>query len=281
MEEVQAATTEKGKAPRLTWQDDEVRALGEAWVDCSQQAETGTNQTTNVFKVKVWQSWCRRMGKMYHNPNSLYSKWRTCNKGAMEFQWCHGEVERQRQSGVNGDDVMAKARLLYQAQYGSQFNQEVFWRAVKDYEKWRELESFDQFVIHLAKKHKVSESTQSPSSEPSVGFNLNYDPPQPMGRDEAKRKKRGKGIATSTTSTNSSVHEDLLALSDNVDTYKEAQKIKENAEKVKESNLKIKEKMQLRKIIQQDISNKTGFEYELAMEMKRDAARQLGYHINE
>ncbi|KAL4579787.1 hypothetical protein LXL04_015952 [Taraxacum kok-saghyz] len=50
---------------------------------------------------------------------------------------------------------------------------------------------------------------------------------------------------------------------------------------VKESNLKIKEKMQLRKIIQQDISNKTGFEYELAMEMKRDAARQLGYHIND
>ncbi|MEX5523484.1 hypothetical protein, partial [Bacillus cereus] len=75
---------------------------------------------------------------------------------------------------------MAKARLLYQAHYGSQFTQEVFWRAVKDYEKWRELDSFDQFVIHLPKKHKISES---PSSEPSVGFNLNYDPPQPMSRD--------------------------------------------------------------------------------------------------
>ena len=101
-----------------------------------------------------------------------------------------------------------------------------------------------------------------------------------MGRDEAKRKKRGKGQTTS-TSTNSRVHEDLLALSGNVDTYKEGQKIKENAEKMKESNLKIKKNMQLRKIIQQDISGKTGFEYELAMEMKRDAARQLGYHINE
>ncbi|KAL4581981.1 hypothetical protein LXL04_006517 [Taraxacum kok-saghyz] len=83
------------------------------------------------------------------------------------------------------------------------------------------------------------------------------------------------------TSTNSSVHEDLLALSGNVETYKEAQKIKENAEKMKEANLKIKEKMQLRKIIQQDISGMTGFKYELVMEMKRVAARQLGFHINE
>ncbi|KAL4592335.1 hypothetical protein LXL04_005326 [Taraxacum kok-saghyz] len=162
---------------------------------------------------------------------------------------------------------MTVERLLYQAQYGSQFTQDVFWRAVKDYEKWRELESFDQFVIHLAKKHKVSES---PSSEPSVqGFNLNYDPPQPMGRDEAKRKKRGKSIATSTTSTNSSVQEEILALSGNVETYKEAHQIKDSA-------LKIKEKMQLRKIIQEDISNKTGFKYELALEMKKDAARQFG-----
>ena len=168
--------------------------------------------------------------------------------------------------------------LLYQTQYGSQFTQEVFWRAVKDYEKWRELDSFDQFVIHLAKKHKVSES---PSSEPSVGFNLNYDPPQPMGRDETKRKKRGKNIATSTTSTHSSVQEEMLTLSGNVETYKEAQQIKENAEKMKESNLKLKEKIQLRKIISQDISNKTGFEYELALQMKKDAARQLGYHISE
>ena len=83
------------------------------------------------------------MSSKYRNPNSLYSKWRTCNKSATEFQGCHGDVERQRQSGANGDDVMAKARLLYQAHYGSQFTQEVFWRAVKDYEKWRELESFD------------------------------------------------------------------------------------------------------------------------------------------
>ncbi|KAL4563295.1 hypothetical protein LXL04_027335 [Taraxacum kok-saghyz] len=110
----------------------------------------------------------------------MSSTQRKATKPTKTNKGCHAEVERQRQSGANGDDVMAKARLLYHAQFGSQFNQVVFWRAVKDYEKWRELESFDQFVIHLAKKHKVSESTQSPSSEPSVAFNLNYDPPQPM-----------------------------------------------------------------------------------------------------
>ena len=44
-EEEESGPTDKGKAPRLAWQDDEVRALGEAWVDCSQ-------------------SWCRRMGSM-------------------------------------------------------------------------------------------------------------------------------------------------------------------------------------------------------------------------
>ncbi|KAL4587264.1 hypothetical protein LXL04_000132 [Taraxacum kok-saghyz] len=53
VEEVQAAPTNKGKTPRLTWQDDEVRALGDAWVDCSQQAET-TYKEAQQIKESAW-----------------------------------------------------------------------------------------------------------------------------------------------------------------------------------------------------------------------------------
>ena len=87
-------------------------------------------------------------------------------------------------------------------------------------------------------------------------------------------KQRERQEAKAKPLANSSVHEDIVALAGNVDTFKEAQLIKQ-------ANLKLKHTMQLRKILQEDISGKTGFEYQIAMEMKKDAARQLGYHFNE
>ena len=68
----------------------------------------------------------------------------------------------------------------------------------------------------------------------------------------------------------------MAVFSSNGEKYKEAQQIKQDAQKMKEGNLKIMEKMQLRKILQEDISGKTGFDYMVAMELKKDAATQFG-----
>jgi len=81
------------------------------------------------------------MGAEYRNPESIYLKWRSSNKGAMEFQGCYSEVVRQRPSGAAGDDIMSKARLIYSSTHGKEFTNEVFWQAVKDYEKWKTLDS--------------------------------------------------------------------------------------------------------------------------------------------
>ncbi|CAI9263130.1 unnamed protein product [Lactuca saligna] len=67
------------------------------------------------------------MKRKYHNPDSLYSKWRTANQSIMEFNDIYLNAICKLQNGVTEVDVMAKVHQIYKAKFERSFSNESFW----------------------------------------------------------------------------------------------------------------------------------------------------------
>lgn len=259
--------TQRGKVE--PWKVDEVIALAKTWVDISEDAVHGNDQETQVFQERIWKLWCQRMGRTYYTHQSIYSKWRGVSKIAKAFEAIFAQCKRNWPSGANIDDVMLAARQQYIDKNGTKnpFNAhaEAFWRVIRDNEKWREQTSFHQFDvgINATKRFKSSTSTHSQSSDANVGFDINQEREAdvlPIDRDQAKRKMKG-----GSSGTNSSA--ELQQLNEQVATLQTL-----HEEKVK---------TKLMDIVTRNISDLRRFEYQIALQAKKDAARKLGYTFDD
>ncbi|CAI9289040.1 unnamed protein product [Lactuca saligna] len=113
--------------------------------------------------------------KKYHNPNSLYSKWRTVNRVAMEFNDIYLNTICNPQSGATEVDVMAKVRQIYKAKVGITFSNESFWGVMKSNRKCLNLKSHDDYA-GMSKRSKTSESTHIQYSYECIeGIDFNND----------------------------------------------------------------------------------------------------------
>ncbi|KAI3679422.1 hypothetical protein L2E82_51333 [Cichorium intybus] len=201
------------------------------------------------------------MGRTYRTHQSIYSKWRCVSKIAKAFEAIFSQCKQNWPSGANSDDVMMAARQQYidknDTKHPFNAHAEAFWRVIRENEKWREQTSFHQFVvgINTSKRFKSSTSTLSQSSDANVDFDINEESEAdvlPIGCDQAKRKMKG-----GSSGTNSSA--ELQQLNEQVATLQTL-----HEEKVK---------TKLMDIVTRNISDLRGFEYQIALLAKKDAAR--------
>ena len=197
----------KGKKPRAKaqpWVPEEEKALAQAWVDVSENSVRGNAQSGKDFKIRVWKNFCGRMQKVYRSPSQTYSKWRNVNTKVMAFNGIYINIVRAPPSGTNESDWVTTAQNLFKVKTKQTFQHMEFWLVVRNYSKWKALESADDFTGVSTKRSKTSSTTHSGSSDAHTGIDLNAqqyeEPVRHMGRDQAKRKL--KGVAGSSSDTN-------------------------------------------------------------------------------
>ncbi|KAL4566680.1 hypothetical protein LXL04_030801 [Taraxacum kok-saghyz] len=175
-------------------------------VDVSENSVRGNQQTGKDFKRRVWKNFCDRMQRVYRSPDQIYSKWRNVNNKVMTFNGIYVNIEWAPPSGTNPLDWVTTAQKLFKVKTKQPFAHMKFWEAVRNFSKWKALESANEFAGGASKRSKTSSTAHSISSDAHTGTGIDLnaqqyeEPVRHMGRDQAKRKL--KGVAGSSSNTN-------------------------------------------------------------------------------
>jgi hypothetical protein len=123
----------------------------------------------------------------YHRLNGRIQKFVGCYKAAVS----------QNKSGRSESDIMIEAHKIYEQDEKRKFLEEHAWRLLKDEPKWK-----GDVIENCSKRTKVSNSGgYTTSSNPGTPIDCSdYDQAtpasRPMGQKMAKRKSKGKSVAT-------------------------------------------------------------------------------------
>ncbi|CAL5439351.1 unnamed protein product [Camellia sinensis] len=199
------SATKKSRSGNFSKEEDNL--LISAWLNTSLDAVHGNEQKSKTF----W----RRVGEYFHEhktfisertDNSLMNRWSIIQLGTNKFCGYFAQIESMRESGVNEQDKIGKAKLMYQEVHNTSFPFEHCWNVLRHQPKW--------FETYQKKNPKRSRnSTSSPSTPELVNLEedeISRDAPIQLERPIGKKKEKERLKKLKSQDTTSSPIVDLL-----------------------------------------------------------------------
>lgn len=128
----------------INWQQDGDKALCKAWLNTSQDPETGTGQKSSTFWKRVHENFLQSYREDYDGrippdrpDRANQARWTIIQGACMKFRGAIVKAESVNQSGANQVDIYAHARSLYSATNNKPFYFDHCFTILKDAPKWR------------------------------------------------------------------------------------------------------------------------------------------------
>ncbi|XP_028098565.1 glutathione S-transferase T3-like [Camellia sinensis] len=172
------STTKKSRGGNFSIEEDNMVVL--AWLNTSLDVVHGNEQKSKTF----W----RRVEEYFHehktfisecNDNSLMNRWSIIQLGTSKCCGYFAQIEALHQSGVNKQDKIGKAKIMYQEANKTLFQFKHCWNVLRHQPKW-----FEQ-----CQKKKPKRIRNDPTSSPSTPepINLTEDDISPLKRPMGRK----------------------------------------------------------------------------------------------
>ncbi|KAL7226869.1 hypothetical protein ACSBR1_021857 [Camellia fascicularis] len=116
---------------------EEDKLLVSAWLNISLDAVHGNEQKRSTYWKRVWDFFHEhKKFESNRNENSLMNRWSTIQLAMNKFCGCYAQIESLHQSGINEDDKICKAKIMYKELKKSTFQFEHCWIMLRDQPKW-------------------------------------------------------------------------------------------------------------------------------------------------
>lgn len=155
------------------WTDAETKAVIAAFIHISEDAITGTNQSSDHLYDRVAQEAKKRFtGEWMRPPESCKKRWQDVSREVQKFCAAMKLVESVEHSGWNDDDYFKAAEEYYCARSGQNVIKFKFineWKYLKQFKKWKTLTSppLKRSSDHQLSLSESSDSDCQPTPHPS------------------------------------------------------------------------------------------------------------------
>ncbi|KAL7206008.1 hypothetical protein ACSBR2_018841 [Camellia fascicularis] len=114
------STTKRSRGGNFTI--DEVNLILSTWFNTSLDAVYRNEQKHKTYWSRVYEYFHKHKTSNHErNVNSLMHCWSTIQLGTNKFCGCFAQIESRHQSGINEQDKISQAKLLYQELHKSSF----------------------------------------------------------------------------------------------------------------------------------------------------------------
>lgn len=179
-----------------------------AWLNVSLDVVQGNEQKHKTYWRRIWEYFHKNKNFISErSPNSLMNRWSTIQLGTNKFCGYLAKVESMHQSGLNEQDKIGKAKLMYQELHKTSFQFDHCWNMLRCNPKW--LEHYERDKM----KRTRSAITSSPSTpelinlgEDEVSYEAFVNLERPLDRKVEKERLR-KRKSEDNTSSNRTLNE--------------------------------------------------------------------------
>lgn len=192
------------------WNDDETKALIEAFIHISEDAMIGTNQSGDQLYLRVMEDAKKRYaGEWMRSPEACKKRWLEVSKEVQKFCAAMKFVESVEHSGWNDHDYFKAAEEYYCAQNNDSSGKFKFvdeWKFLKGFEKWKTCTSTEKISKLTSKRSYESKSSSEGSDCDSYPQNcrpIGNKKQKAMAAIESKADEWFKKLATSTINNES------------------------------------------------------------------------------
>ncbi|CAL5340630.1 unnamed protein product [Camellia sinensis] len=124
--EIESSSKKPQRGGNFTIAEDKL--LVSAWLNISLDAVHGNEQKRSTYWKKVWDFFHKhKKFESNRNENSLMNRWSTIQLAMNKFCGCYAQIESLHQSGINEDDKICKAKIMYKELKKSTFQFEHCW----------------------------------------------------------------------------------------------------------------------------------------------------------
>jgi hypothetical protein len=169
------------------WKEAEDTKLVRAWLDVSQDAKKGTDQTGEAFWATVHTTFCSLIDdkSCERTVKALKEHFHEISRCCAKFSGCYQTMTSLNRSGSSETDVFNDSVALYaeQSKTKKSFTFQACWKILKEYPKWS---------LHVEKVKSSSPSLSSLPSPSSASLSQDGTEPsseadiRPIGAKKAK-----------------------------------------------------------------------------------------------
>ncbi|CAL5393767.1 unnamed protein product [Camellia sinensis] len=135
--QIESTTKKSQRGGNFSTEEDNL--LVSAWLNTSLDAIHGNEQKHKTYWNRVWEYFHKyKTFTSERNQNSLMNRWSTIQLGTNKFCGFFAQIESMHQSGVNEQDKIGKAKLMYQEFQKASFPFEHCWNVLRYQPKWLE-----------------------------------------------------------------------------------------------------------------------------------------------
>ncbi|XP_050217772.2 glutathione S-transferase T3-like [Mercurialis annua] len=118
---------------------DEDLLIVSSWLNISLDAVHGNEQKHKTYWARLWEYFHKYKNfPSERTQGSLMNRWSTIQLATNKFCGCYAQIESRHQSGVNEQDKIANAKLLYHEMNKVKFPFEHCWNILRLQPKWME-----------------------------------------------------------------------------------------------------------------------------------------------
>ncbi|XP_028062904.1 glutathione S-transferase T2-like [Camellia sinensis] len=181
----------------------------------------GNEQKRSTYWKRVWDFFHKhKKFESNRNENSLINQWSAIQLPMNKLCGCYTQIESLHQSGINEDDKICKAKIMYKELKKSTFQFEHCWIMLRDQPKW---------VIESEKKKQPKRPRTGTTSSPCTPDSINLgeddvspndfvDLERPTGRKAEKerlnKRKNQESVQSSITKTLEDIKQDKKKMID-------------------------------------------------------------------
>ncbi|CAL5334823.1 unnamed protein product [Camellia sinensis] len=128
--QIEPTTKKSQRGSNFSTEEDNL--LISAWLNTSLDAIHGNEQKHKTYWNSVWEYFHKyKTFTSEHYQNSLMNRWSTIQLGTNKFCGFFAQIESMHQSGVNEQDKIGKAKLMYQEFQKTSFPFEHCWNVLR------------------------------------------------------------------------------------------------------------------------------------------------------
>ncbi|KAL6878344.1 hypothetical protein ACP4OV_012514 [Aristida adscensionis] len=201
------------------WTHDEEVRLASAWLNISKDPIHGNDKKSDSFWGQITEEFNKNsQPDRIRDTNQLKIHWSRLSRTINEFNGYWASVCKMNKSGYSDDQIMEEAQQMYKKKHSKPFQLIHWWKILRNEPKWS---------THAAQSEKEK------SKRIDVDLSDDKDVPRPMGREAAKKERKGKRKAEQ-------ILDGIAMLGDNISKIIDlTQGRKKEREVVTESNLQI------------------------------------------
>ncbi|XP_050229508.1 glutathione S-transferase T3-like [Mercurialis annua] len=165
-----------------------------SWLNISIDALQGNEQKHRTYWTRLWEYFHRYKNfESERTQISLMNRWSTIQLATNKFCGCYAQIESRNQSGINEQDKIANAKILFRELNKGKFQFEHCWNILRFQPKW--LEDCEK-KKPVKKKDKIhinnpAETGLNLGDDNMTGTNF-VDLERPPGRKAEKEKRKRK-----------------------------------------------------------------------------------------